>query len=186
MAVWTIPNMFTFARLLLVPLVAWQLLELQWVPAFWLFAIAAVTDLLDGTLARLLNQRSEFGAWLDPIADKLMLLTTLSLLTWADFLPLWFAVLVLLRDAVVLSGAVAFRRLTGGLHVAPTWLGKTAVMLEFVLIAAVLAEVALQLGLSPWRPYLLWFTALVAAASGLQYVWLWSGKTRSFLRALRS
>ncbi len=186
MAVWTIPNLFTFARLLLVPFVAWQLQAQQWVPAFWLFAIAAATDMLDGSLARLLNQRSEFGAWLDPIADKLMLLTALSLLTWTELLPLWFALLVLARDGVVLSGAAAYRRLTGGLRVAPTWLGKTAVMLEFVLIAAVLAEVALHLGLSPWLPYLLWLTAIVAAASGLQYVWLWSGKTRSFLRAVRS
>ena len=185
MTIWTIPNLFTFARLLLAPFVAWQLFAEQYEAAFWLFAIAALTDLLDGGLARLLNQRSEFGAWLDPIADKTMLLTTMLLLTWDALLPLWFAVLVLTRDATVLSGAAAYRRLTGGLQVTPTWLGKSAIFLEFVLLCATLGEAALHIGLAEHLPMLLWATAAMAAASGLQYVWLWSAKTRSFLR-LRS
>lgn len=182
MTIWTIPNLFTFARLLLVPCVAWTLLAARFELAFWLFVLSALTDLLDGTLARLLNQRSEFGAWLDPIADKLMLLSTLLLLSWEELLPIWFAVLVLLRDAVVLSGAAAYRRLTGGLQVAPTWLGKSAIFLEFVLVSAVLGEAALQIGLSDQLPVMLWATAVMAVASGVQYVWLWSAKTRSYLR----
>lgn len=186
MSVWTLPNIITFARILLVPFIVWQLLERQFEPAFWLFAAAALSDLVDGGLARLLNQRSEFGAWLDPIADKLVLMSTLLLLTWDGLLPLWFAVLILVRDAVVLGGAAAYRGLTGGLKVAPTWLGKTAVLLEFVLIGTVLAEAALQPGLSALLPVLFWLTAAMAAASGVQYVWLWSAKTRGFLRTVRS
>lgn len=185
MTVWTIPNLFTFARLLLAPFVAWQLLAQHYETAFWLFAMAALTDLLDGGLARLLDQHSEFGAWLDPIADKVMLLTTLLLLTWDALLPLWFAVLVLTRDATVLGGAAAYRRLTGGLKVAPTWLGKSAIFLEFILVSVVLAEAAFQLGLASLF-VLFWLTAAVAAASGVQYVWLWSAKTRDFLHTARS
>lgn len=181
MTIWTIPNLFTLARLVLVPFVAWQLLARQFEAAFWLFALAAVTDFLDGGLARLLDQRSEFGAWLDPIADKLMILCALLLLTWHGLLPMWFALLVLTRDAVVLSGAMVYRRLTGGLQVAPTWLGKSAIFLEFVLVSAALGEAALQIGLAVVLPGLLWVTAAMAATSGLQYVWLWSGKTWSYL-----
>ena len=185
MTVWTIPNLFTFARILLVPFVVGSLLERDFVSAFWLFAAAAVSDLLDGTLARLLDQRSEFGAWLDPIADKLVLLSTLSLLAWDGLLPVWFAILVLLRDGVVLGGAAAYRGLTGGLRVAPTWLGKTAVLLEFVLVGGVLAEAALRLGLESWLPLLLWTAAVTAAVSGLHYVWAWTVKTQAFLKVVR-
>lgn len=186
MTVWTIPNLLTFARLLLAPFVAWQLLVLQYEAAFWLFAIAASTDLLDGVLARLLDQRSEFGVWLDPIADKTMLLTTLLLLTWDALLPLWFAALVLTRDAIVLGGAAAYRRLTGGLQVAPTWLGKSAIFLEFILVGIALAEAAFHFGMGSSLPWLVAATAAVAAVSGVQYVRLWMGKTRSFLKAVRS
>ncbi|NWG87025.1 MAG: CDP-alcohol phosphatidyltransferase family protein [Hydrogenophilaceae bacterium] len=186
MAIWTLPNLFTFARILVVPFIVWRLLERDFEWAFWLFAAAAVSDLLDGSLARLLNQRSELGAWLDPIADKLVLLSTLLLLAWDGLLPIWFAALVLTRDSIVLGGAAAYRSLTGGLQVAPSWLGKAATMLEFVLVSAVLAEAALQLGLAWLLPGLFWVTAVQAAASGLHYVWLWSAKTYSFLRAVRS
>ncbi|MEW5893660.1 MAG: CDP-alcohol phosphatidyltransferase family protein [Pseudomonadota bacterium] len=183
---WTLPNLITIARILLVPFIVWSLFERDFVSAFWLFAAAALSDLFDGSLARLLDQRSEFGAWLDPIADKLVLLSTLVLLAWDGLLPVWFAVLVLVRDGVVLAGAAAYRRLTGGLKVAPSWLGKSAVFLEFVLVSAVLAETALQLGLADWLPGLFWLTAALAAGSGLHYVWLWSAKTCSFLKAVRS
>lgn len=186
MAMWTLPNLFTFTRILLVPFIVWALLERDFVLAFWLFAAAAVSDLLDGSLARLLDQRSEFGAWLDPIADKLVLLSTLLLLAVDGLLPMWFAVLVLMRDGVVLGGAAAYRSLTGGLKVAPSWLGKSAILLEFVLVSAVLAEAALQLGLAVVLPPLFWLTAAVAVASGLHYVWVWTVKTQSFLKAIRS
>lgn len=186
MTVWTIPNLFTFARILLVPFIVGCLLERDFVWAFWLFAAAAVSDLLDGSLARLLDQRSELGAWLDPIADKTVLLSTLLLLAWDGLLPMWFAALILARDAVVLGGAAVYRRLIGGLKVAPTWLGKMACLFEFVLLGMVLAAVALWPGLAAWLPDLLWAAAMLAAASGLHYVWLWSAKTYAFLRALRS
>jgi cardiolipin synthase len=84
--------------------VAWRLLEHDVEGAFWLFVAAAVTDLLDGNLARLLNQRSVLGAWLDPIADKVMLLTTLSMLCLTELLPLWLLWVVLVRDGVILAG----------------------------------------------------------------------------------
>ncbi|WP_165919198.1 CDP-alcohol phosphatidyltransferase family protein [Sulfuritortus calidifontis] len=181
---WTLPNLITFCRILLVPFIVWALLERDIALAFWLFAAAAVSDLIDGNLARLLDQRSEFGAWLDPIADKLVLLSTLVLLAVDGLLPMWFAVLVLMRDGVVLGGAVAYRGLTGGLKVAPSWLGKAAILLEFVLVSAVLAEAALQLGLAPLLPSLFWLAAAVAVASGLHYVWVWAMKTQAFLQTL--
>lgn len=180
----TLPNLLTASRLVLVPFVVWNLAqgELEW--AFWLFVVAAVTDLLDGNLARLLNQKTVLGAWLDPIADKAMLLSTLLILVWLEVLPLWLGVLVALRDSVVLLGAAAYRSLTGGLEVAPTWWGKVATAAEFVLVSLVLADLALGWGLA-FLGHLAQLTGLLVSVSGLHYVWIWSAKTRAW-RAARA
>lgn len=177
----TVPNGLTLLRVLLVPCVAWYLLQRDFEVALWLFGLAALTDLFDGHLARRLNQQSEFGAWLDPIADKLMLLTTLIMLAWDGLLPLWLVVVVAARDAVVVGGALAYRAITGGLRVAPSWLGKLATGMEFVLVSLTLAEAALGLGMTPALLVLIPLTGLLAAFSGLHYVWVWAGKTRRFL-----
>ncbi len=180
--IWTIPNLLTMARLILAPLVAWRLSEYDVDAAFWLFVAAALTDLLDGNLARLLNQRSVLGAWLDPIADKVMLLTTLTMLCLTDLLPMWLLWLVLVRDIVILAGAEAYRRLTGSLDVRPTLSGKLATALEFVLVSYTLADMALDLGLDAGIDPFAQVTAIVVAVSGLRYIWLWTGKTRDYLR----
>lgn len=180
----TLPNLLTAVRLVLVPCVLWYLSLGELETALWLFVAAAVTDFLDGSLARLLDQRSVLGAWLDPIADKAMLLSTLLMLVWLGVLPIWLGALVLLRDAVVLGGAAAYRRLTGGLEVTPTWWGKGATAAEFILVSLALADLALGWGLAYLTPLAL-LTGLLVAISGLHYVWLWAGKTLAWRRAAR-
>jgi cardiolipin synthase (CMP-forming) len=180
--VFTLPNLLTASRLILAPIVAWRLLEHDVEGAFWLFVIAAITDLLDGNLARWLNQRSVLGAWLDPIADKVMLLTTLTMLALTGLLPLWLLYVVVVRDLVILAGAEAYRRLTGKLDVRPTLSGKVATFMEFVLVSWVLADVALDLGLHGSIEPLALLTALAVGGSGVRYVWLWTRKTTAFLR----
>lgn len=179
---WTIPNLLTLGRLLLVPFVAWRLAVHDVFGAFLLFALAAVTDMLDGYLARRLNQRSVLGAWLDPIADKVMLLTTLTMLTLIELLPIWLLAVVVVRDLVVIGGAEAYRRLTGRLDMQPILSGKAATAMEFVLVSLVLADIGLEWGADWIILPLAALTAIVVALSGLRYVWLWTGKTRAFLR----
>jgi len=178
----TLPNLLTVARLILTPFVARHLYLHDVHGAFWLFVAAALTDLLDGSLARLLDQRSVLGAWLDPIADKVMLLTTLTMLAWTDLLPIWLWLLVAVRDVVILAGAEAYRRLTGRLDVRPTLSGKVATALEFILVSFTLADLALRWGLDRYIAGLVAATAIAVALSGLSYIWLWTGKTREFLR----
>jgi cardiolipin synthase len=177
----TIPNLFTAMRLFLAPFVAWRLALHDVEGAFWLFAVAALTDFLDGFLARLLNQHSDFGALLDPIADKVMLVVTLSFLCLTDLLPMWLLWLILARDTVILGGAIAYRRVTGGLKITPILSGKLTIALEFVLVSWVLAEDGLHLGMARGIEPLVAATALVACFSLLRYVWLWSSKTRTHL-----
>ncbi len=179
---WTLPNLLTGIRLVLVPFVLWHLALGDVETAFWLFVAAAITDFLDGNLARLLDQRSVLGAWLDPIADKAMLLSTLIMLVWLDVLPLWLGVLVGVRDIVVLLGAAGYRKLTGGLEVAPTWWGKAATAAEFVLVSLALADLALGWGVT-LLGYLVVLTGLLVSGSGLHYVWVWGGKVRDWRAA---
>ncbi len=181
--IYTLPNLLTATRLLIAPVVVWHIVQADVWGAFAWFALAAVTDLLDGNLARWLDQKSVLGAWLDPIADKVMLLSTLLALAWADAVPNWLAAVVLTRDAVVLGGAGAYRLLTGRLEVAPTLSGKAATFAEFVLVSLILADLALGPGLIRWLDPLIALTALLVVFSGLHYVLLWSLKTRDYLRA---
>ncbi len=181
----TLPNLLTASRLVLAPFVAWRLALHDVDGAFWLFVVAAVTDLLDGWAARLLNQKSDFGALLDAIADKVMLVTTLSFLALTGLLPLWLLWLVLLRDGVVLGGALAYQRLTGGLKITPLFSGKLTIALEFMLVSWVLADAGLKLGWDWGVQPLLRLTVALGVYSGLRYVWIWSSKTAAFLRARR-
>ena len=108
-----------------------------------------------------------------------MLLSTLLMLVWQEALPLWLGALVALRDIVVLLGAAAYRTLTGGLAVAPTWWGKAATAAEFVLVSLVLADLALGWGVV-FLGQLAQLTGFLVAVSGLHYVWVWSAKTRAW------
>jgi cardiolipin synthase len=184
-AVFTLPNLLTATRLVLAPVVVWLLVDGEVTAAFWVFTAAALTDLLDGNIARIFNMGSVLGAWLDPIADKVMLLSTLFALVWVGILPVWLVVIVAIRDLVVLGGAAAYRKLTGGLSVAPTLLGKTATFFEFALVSLALADAALNWALDRELHMLLMFTAMLVVVSGLQYVWLWTDKTRTYLRQAR-
>ncbi len=102
------------------------------------FALAAVSDAVDGFIARRFNQRSRLGAILDPLADKLLLLSaivTLSFTGWRQHFPLWFPTLVIFRDLASIGGAFLIQHLAGQCHIQPHWTGKVA---TFAQITAVL------------------------------------------------
>lgn len=100
--IWTWPNLISFIRLLMVPLFAWLIFHGRDVWALAVLALAGLSDWLDGVLARRLNQISRLGQLLDPAADRLFILVTLVGLVWRGVLPLWLAIVLLTRDAVVL------------------------------------------------------------------------------------
>jgi len=149
--------------------------EWQRFAAIFVFLLAAVSDGLDGYVARHYSQRSTLGVYLDPIADKGLLLSgviTLSLTNWNDVdpqygkFPLWFPILVITRDAVILVGAVILHLLIGEkMRVKPHWTGKVATVCQMVAIGWVM----LQFSFIP-----LFFVVIVAGvftfASGMVYV----------------
>jgi len=124
-------------------------LEWQRLTAILIFLVASISDGLDGYVARHYNQRSSLGVILDPIADKGLLLSgiiTLSISNWSKVdpeygrFPVWFPVLVISRDAVILVGTAVLYLLVGHVKVKPSWTGKVATVLQMVAIAWVMLQ----------------------------------------------
>ena len=184
--VFNLPNLITLLRLAAVPAVAWLILQRQWEPACWLFLAAALSDGLDGFLARALKQTTQLGAALDTVADKALGIVTLVMLTLEDAIPLWVTLAILARDTVIVLGALSYRGLAGHLEIHPTWLGKTHMFAEFALLALVLGTLAGLIQAGAWLGVLFAGVFVVAAASGIQYVWIWGTKARREMGAHRS
>jgi cardiolipin synthase len=159
--------------------VAWLILHRQWDAACWLFLVAALSDGLDGWLARALRQTTQIGAALDTVADKALGVVTLVMLTIEAAIPLGVTLAILLRDTVIVLGALSYRGLAGHLEIHPTRLGKLHMFAEFALLAAVLAVLAEWLQTGIWLSGLFAGVFAVAVISGIQYVWIWSAKARA-------
>jgi len=171
-----VPNVITVARILLVPWIAWFTHEREYGSALWLFMAAAASDLVDGLIARRFNLRTRFGAIADPLADKMAMLTVTLLLAWQGWLPWWLAAAIVARDVVIVGGALAYHVLVGQLEIAPTWLSKFNTVLEFALLATLLATGAGYVDGEPWLPALMWVVLATVAGSGAQYVWIWGSR----------
>jgi cardiolipin synthase len=176
--IFNLPNVITLLRLAAVPVVAWLIVQQRWEAACWLFLAAAVSDGIDGLLARWLNQLTQLGAALDSIADKALGVVTLVMLTQAGAIPLWVTLAILLRDSIIVLGALSYRGLAGHLEIHPTWLGKTHMAAEFVLLTLVLAGLGNVLAVDAWLTVLFVSVFIIAVLSGVQYVWIWSAKAR--------
>lgn len=180
--VFNLPNIISLLRIAAVPVVAWLIVQQRWEAACWLFFAAAISDGIDGLLARWLKQMTRLGAALDTVADKALSLVTLVMLTQAGAIPLWVTLAILLRDSVIVLGALSYRGLAGHLDIHPTWLGKTHMAAEFTLLALVLGGLAGLLAMEDWLLPLYTVVFVIAVASGAQYVWIWSAKARIDVR----
>ena len=176
--VFNLPNIITMLRLAAVPVVGWLILHEHWEAACWLFLAAAVSDGIDGLLARWLRQMTALGAALDSVADKALGLVTLVMLTQVGAIPLWVTLAILVRDTIIVLGALSYRGMAGHIEIHPTWLGKTHMAAEFTLLALVLGGLAGLLVLEDWRLPLFAVVFAIAVVSGVQYVWIWGAKAR--------
>lgn len=180
-----LPNVLTLTRLALAPAIAWLLVERHDKAALALFIAAAVSDLLDGILARRWGRQTRFGAVADPVADKAVGLLVVVVLTLQASLQPWFAAAVVARDALIVGGALAYRFVIGRIDMAPSSISKLNTALLFVLLAGVLG---LRTGLVPdgtWRSTLQWATLATTIGSGLHYLFAWSRKAMYARRASR-
>jgi cardiolipin synthase (CMP-forming) len=133
-----IPNIFTFIRILLSPVIVWQMYCRNWNWAFGLFVVGAMTDLLDGYLARLFDIQTNLGRMLDPIADKIFLISSffsLSFISTPSFhIPFWFVYLLLFREFVLLFGCALLFMLKSDFEVQPIMWGKLTTVFQIIFI----------------------------------------------------
>lgn len=181
-----VPNLITVVRGVLIPVIGALLVEQRYMAALWTLLVSALSDLVDGQIARRFNARTRFGAIADPVADKLTMLTVTLVLAWQGLLPLWFAAAIVLRDIVIVGGAIAYHRLIGPVEMSPTWLSKLNTVLEFAALAAVLADAAGLFEISTQLPALFAIVFATVVASGVQYVWIWGRRALSLRRSLHT
>jgi cardiolipin synthase len=171
-----LPNLITSLRLALVPVMGYLLLAGHYAGALIVFFIAAVSDLVDGFIARRFGVTSALGAALDPIADKLSMFVATVLLAWQGLVPLWLAIAVVLRDVVIVVGALAYRFSIGHIELKPTLLSKLNTVIEFTVLLIVMASAAEWIRTGAWLPAAFMVVFVTIVASGVHYVWLWGRK----------
>lgn len=130
----TFADLLTISRLLLVPFFLISFLMGEFMVAFILFTIAGVTDLIDGSIARWLKKQTELGAFLDPIADKALMMTTVTCLLLAEIVPLWFFVIAVARDLSILTGLAYLRRKKIPFELKPLITSKIGTLSNIILI----------------------------------------------------
>jgi cardiolipin synthase len=171
-----IPNIISVGRIILVFPVVWALIEQRFGLALILFAVAGVSDGLDGFLAKRYHWQSRLGGMLDPLADKLLLIATYFSLGWLGALPWWLVALVLLRDVVIVTGAIVYNFHVEAIQAAPTLISKANTLVQILLGLTAVVHQGVY-ALPDWvMGTLIAIVAITTIASGLGYVVIWSGK----------
>lgn len=164
----TIPNLITILRVLLVPIFVIYIINDRTLGSLIIFVIASVSDALDGFIARVFHQKSDLGAYLDPLADKILLVSAYITLAILKMIPPWLAVLIISRDVIILLGVMVLYLNRHPLKVHPSLLSKATTCLQIATILIVLSNG--YLNIEPIKIYTFWLTAGFTIASGLQYI----------------
>jgi len=167
---WNLANQLTLFRFLLVPFILIAMVYGRHSAALALFLAAAVTDAIDGLVARRLNQRTPIGAYLDPIADKLLLSSSFFVLAVIGSVPWWLVILILGRDAMILVTGVVIRLATSIRDFPPTVLGKANTAVQIVTVFGFVLRNAWSFPPLEWLTgQIVWLAAAVTLASGAHY-----------------
>ena len=169
-----LPNLISLARLLAVPLAIWLILQDRYGTAFWVFAAAGVSDALDGFIAKQFGLRTVLGGFLDPLADKALLMSVYVALGYREQVETWLVILIVSRDVLIIGGAILYQTVTQSLTMQPLLVSKINTAAQITLAVLVLAK----LGLGMVHDYGITdaMTAIVAATtvlSGGAYVAIW-------------
>lgn len=168
----TVPNIITMVRILLAPIFVIYVINDQLLTGLVVLIIGGISDGVDGLIARLFNQKSELGTWLDPLADKIILVCAFISLSIMGFLPSWLTVVVISRDLLILIG-IAIIFLTGiKLKIRPVLSSKITTCLQFTTVIAVLAGTYLPFMEGKYI-YIFYLTGFFTIISFLQYLYQW-------------
>ncbi len=165
-----LPNSLTVLRILLVPVFVGLLLYGHYDSALITLLIAALTDTLDGMVARLTDQRTRLGEYLDPLADKLLLMSAIITLSVLDFIPIWAVIVVVSRDAILLAGTLVANLTETDIDISPTALGKGTTFAQICYVIAIMLYVTEKVPVSLVEPFL-WVMVMLTIGSGVHYLW---------------
>lgn len=168
-----LPNILSFARLLSVPVALMLMLDGRFQLCFWIFIAAGVTDAIDGWIAKTFDARTEFGAYLDPLADKALVVSTYLMLGWLGHIPGWLVVLVVFRDMLIVGGAMVAYVILGDFRSRPLWISKVNTAVQIGLVGMVLARLGISVGHPMIDQALVYLAAATTVLSGAAYLWQW-------------
>ncbi|MCW9024913.1 MAG: CDP-alcohol phosphatidyltransferase family protein [Gammaproteobacteria bacterium] len=168
-----IPNLISILRVLLVVPLAFFLLSKSYLMAFGLFFLAGISDALDGYLARRFNWSSHLGALLDPVGDKLLMITSYLILGGQEHLPIWLVVTVILRDVIIVTGGLAYRVMIGEVVIEPIFSSKINTVLQISLMAVVLFSLSIVTIPVLIIQLMIYLVLMSTVVSGTCYMILW-------------
>ena len=170
-----IPNILTLSRIVITPVIVYAILSGEALMALILMIAAGITDMLDGAIARYFDQRTTVGAYLDPLADKLMLISMFVTLFIIGEVPLFLFLAVIFRDVIIVVGAMAYEMVTHSLKMEPSMASKATTFMQIIYVVTLLLHMAYPLG-EPWIEVVTWSTFAVTCISGLHYLLVWTRK----------
>ena len=168
-----IPNLITLARIFAVPLLVWLVIHGEFAAAFWVFVLAGVSDALDGFIAKRFGFVTKLGTYLDPIADKALLVSAYITLGQAGHIHTWLVILVVFRDVLIIGGTILLHTLDRPFEMRPFFNSKLNTLMQILLIAVLLGNLGIGIpdfGSLPSLAYLVGFTTVF---SGLAYMGHW-------------
>jgi len=172
----SVPNFITIGRLLAVPVVVGLILNGYFLWAFWIFAAAGASDAVDGYIAKNFNAETELGKFLDPLVDKILLVSVFVSLGQAGHLPTWLVILVVFRDGLIVGGAILFHALVGHVSLNPIKISKVNTAAQIALAAMVLGLLGFEVN-GGWLILIdgmLYIVAVTTFLSGAVYLVRWS------------
>ena len=169
----SLPNLITLARLILVPVIIWLLLVGHTHTAFLAFVVAGISDAADGFIAKRFNMETELGAYLDPIADKMLIVCIFVTLGLQGHLPVWLVIAVVSRDVLIVMAVMLSSLVGHPVKIKPLVISKANTVAQIMLAALVLADEGYHLKLDAVRVVLIWVTATLTFASTVSYLDSW-------------
>ena len=168
----TLPNLITSLRIILAPIFVIYCIREDFLAALFVFVIAGLSDGADGLIARWFNQKSTLGAYLDPLADKILLVTAFVVLSVRHFIPPWLTVMAISRDILILLGVLILFLNRMDITIRPTLLSKVTTCLQLGTVFMVLSKDYFPLFFH-LKIYVFWLTGIFTITSGLHYMHYW-------------
>ena len=167
------PNLITVGRIVLAPIVVASIAGESWTLAFAGFVLAGISDAVDGWLAKRFGLGTELGAYLDPLADKALLVSIYVALAWVGAVPVWLAVMIVFRDVMIVGAVIVSWVMGNPVLIRPLLVSKANTAAQIVFAACILAAMSFAFSLAPWAAPLAALVAALTLASLAAYLLQW-------------